>query len=658
MAEVRRELGGWKFWVLTAFIGVLLVPFVLAPDVVPFAFAAVPILVSAAFGRVLLTALVSLVGIVSSVVVLTIGRYTDVLPSRRLLIVVVAAIVGVLLAWVVGRWKARVVEQAEQFRILAENVMDAVLSVTPDLTVTWASPSTEQLLGYRPQELVGRNVRDLIQAEDVQRLRGGTQLVLSGARPITNARFQTAAGTTTWVEITPRLLHDDAGDVSGIVLAIRDIEERVAAREALERELEYDGLTGLAKRGLGIQRIDEVLANGPDQEWALMSVGVQGMTRINHAYSHLAGDRVLQWVADRLVRAAGSPDRVARIAGDEFAVIHHDIDGPESATEAARRLLAEVTGTVDIAGQAIDVAASVGVALPHGTGGADLLGDATEARRQAARSGPLPWALADGDAGVRAREALALQAALREALATGGLKAWFMPVVSLTGRRLSGYECLVRWERPDGTVMGPDGFLAVAEQSGLIRDLDRAMFSQAVARAARAPEDLEFGINVSAATMAAGDFASWMLEAMHVSGVAPSRLMLEVTETALLHVSAATVASMEKLARHGVSWWVDDFGTGFSSISHLRDLPIAGLKLDRSFTRGVVAADTRATHLARGLAGLAAGMDLWTVAEGIETREQAAVLAAQGWAFGQGWYFGRPGPDLAASAPLESGEWP
>lgn len=657
MADVGRELRGREFWLLSALVFALLVPFLLAPEVVPFAFGAVPVLLSCLAGRVLLTAMVGAVAVVVSAAVLMSGNYEDVSPGRRMLIVLVAVAISLVLAWVVQRWKSRVKEQAEQYRLLAENVMDTVLAVDLDLTVTWASPSVEQFLGYRPSEVVGRNVRELILEEDVERLRGGTTTVLSGVRHVTDARFRTSTGQTTWAEITPRLVHDDAGHVTGIVLAIRDIEERIAVGQALQREMEFDGLTGLAKRALGLERIDEVLARAEPGTWVLASVGVQGMTRINHAYSHQAGDRVLQWVAERLVEAAGSPDRVCRVAGDEFAVILHDVDGPEAAAGAARDLLAALSGTLDFAGHAIEVSAAVGLALPHGTGAADLLGDATEARRRAAGSGSERWGLAEGDAGDRAREALALLTSLRTALDSGGLRPWFMPVVSLTGRRLAGYECLVRWEREDGSVVGPDGFLPLAEQSGLIRDIDRSVFAHVVSRAARTSADVEFGVNISAATLGTDDFCDWMMEAIHVGGVRPDRLMLEVTETSLMHVSGETIAAMERLAGHGASWWVDDFGTGFSSISHLRDLPIAGLKLDRSFTADVTSAP-RSAQLAGGLAGLATGMGLWTVAEGIETREQAAALRDLGWGFGQGWYFGRPDPDLRPSGPLEDGTWP
>ena len=215
-----------------------------------------------------------------------------------------------------------------------------------------------------------------------------------------------------------------------------------------------------------------------------------------------------------------------------------------------------------------------------------------------------------------------------------------MPVVSLWDGRVVGLEVLARWRTPDGRVLVPAEFLPRIDEAGLWADLDDAVVVQALRAGAGLPVDVGIGVNLSAASLARPDLADWLLGALHEAGVDPGRLHLELTETSVLHVDARVTAAMDEVAEAGVRWWVDDFGTGYSSISHLRDLPITGMKLDRSFTAGITDRSTRNARLALGLAGLAAGLGLDTVAEGVETPQQAQLLAEQGWQMGQGWLFG------------------
>ena len=202
----------------------------------------------------------------------------------------------------------------------------------------------------------------------------------------------------------------------------------------------------------------------------------------------------------------------------------------------------------------------------------------------------------------------------------------------------------MRWIDADGTIHLPDTFLGIAQRTGAILAIDRTMLRKVLQAAATSADDIAFGFNVSAASLAAETFAGEVADLLDASGVDPRRLHFEVTETALFHVTAAITQTMLSIADRGIGWWVDDFGTGFSSISHLRELPISGLKLDKSFTDGVSIEDTRASRLSIGLVGLAAGLGLSTVAEGIERVEQARVLAEQGWQMGQGYLYGQAAP--------------
>jgi EAL domain-containing protein (putative c-di-GMP-specific phosphodiesterase class I) len=216
-----------------------------------------------------------------------------------------------------------------------------------------------------------------------------------------------------------------------------------------------------------------------------------------------------------------------------------------------------------------------------------------------------------------------------------------MPVVSLRDGRVMGVEVLARWCTPDGRLWPTAQFLPRVDEAGLWMDLDDAVLGEASLSGAGLPGGVGIGVNLSAATLARPDLADWLLGKVDAEGVAPGRLHLELTETSVLRVDARVTAAMQEVADAGVRWWVDDFGTGYSSISHLRDLPITGMKLDRSFTAGITDRSTRNARLALGLAGLAAGLGLDTIAEGVETPQQAQLLAEQGWQMGQGHLFGK-----------------
>ena len=537
-------------------------------------------------------------------------------------------------------------ESERRYRLLAQNAMDLVFSLDKKAIIGWVSPSVTGLLGYQPDELVGQFGGMLIHPDDLPILLAAAAQAREGIPSTCQIRMVTRDGGSRCVEATPRSLLDDAGELVGGVIGVRDIQLEVEAREALEHEIGFDGLTGLAKRDVALDRIREILDTRTSPGWALLCVGVDSMTAVNQAYTYAAGDTVLRAVAERLVEAAGAIDRVARIAGDEFVVLMRDIVTPTDAANAARRILDAVHGPVDMGHTTIDVTGCAGIALSRGQDAQDLLRDATAAMRQASAQGPNRWEFLGGDVGEETRLVLKMQGELREALEQGQIVPWFMPIADFSDGSIVGYEALVRWVLGDGTVVGPDRFIAVAERTGLIFEIDRRMLSTVLDRMVTWAPELHFAVNVSAASLSSGTLDAWVRSELIRTGVRPDRLHLEVTETSLFHVTASIQQTMQSLADLGISWWVDDFGTGFLSISHLRDLPVAGLKLDQTFTAGITPHDSHATRLSRGLAGLANGLGLSTVAEGVETAEQATMLAGQGWQFGQGWFFGKPAPDL------------
>jgi len=345
------------------------------------------------------------------------------------------------------------------------------------------------------------------------------------------------------------------------------------------------------------------------------------------------------------IAAAVKDDLVGRGTGDEFLVIVPDLESGADASVVAERVRVAAQGPVVVGAHHLHPTVSIGVAT--GVGDADpedLLRDAGLAMHKAKANGRDRVEFVDPQISNEASRRLLVDGAVRDAVRDGQLVPWLQPIVRLRDSALVGYEALVRWVRPDGSVVEPAAFLPVAERTSLITEIDRAILQRSVALLGRLHDPLFLAVNVSASTLAQPDYAGFVLDLLSVSGVRPERLHLEVTETAVLRITPAVRTSMARLADVGVRWFMDDFGTGYSSITHLRDLPIRGIKLDRSFTTDLGAADGTAEQLARALGGLARGLALDTVAEGVETREQAAALAACGWVHGQGWLYGKAAP--------------
>lgn len=540
----------------------------------------------------------------------------------------------------------QVAESERRYRLLAENSMDLVFSLDMHAVIDWVSPAARTLLAYEPEELTGKFGGILIHPDDLPTLLDAAAAARAGGTPTCRIRMLRKGGAARWVEATPRPLRNESGVLVGGVIGVRDIEGEVLARAAFEHEVAFDSLTGLAKRDLALERMAEILQSRTAPGWALLCVGIDGMTEINQGYTYAGGDAVLAAVAGRLVKAAGALDRVARIAGDEFVVLMRDIVTATDAGEAAQRILDAVRGPTRINDGWVDVTASIGIAMAGSAGPEELLRDATSAMREASRSGTDHWQFLDVDIESRVRSTLDTQVALRSAVQAGDVQPWLMPIVTLNDGAVVGYEALARWKRADGRVVGPDEFIKAAERSALIRDLDRSMLRQAVDLLARMPGQEYVTVNVAASTLATSSLAGWVAEELARTRVDAARLHLEVTETSLFRVTESVLDTMNQVAELGVTWWVDDFGTGYSSVSHLRDLPISGLKLDRSFTSAIADPESSAARIAHGLVGLAIGLGLTTVAEGVETEAQEQVLRGQGWSLGQGWLYGSPRQEI------------
>ncbi|MEI6620730.1 MAG: PAS domain S-box protein [Actinomycetes bacterium] len=539
------------------------------------------------------------------------------------------------------------IESEQRYRLLAENASDVVWQVSSNGTVMWASESTPTVLGWSRDELQGRTALEFVHPDDLKRAKVARARVLAGGTAKGEYRFRCADGTFRSMAVDARLI--DSKDTNSEVVTLRDIQDEVTAREELIHAIEHDALTGLANRALAVLRIERLLSDlpvrGPRNSAGVLCIGVDSLMAANEALTYAGGDQILETIATRIALNLDDIDLMARGSGDEFLVMLPSLLSGADAGVFAERLRLACKGPIQVGMNVVEPTVSVGIA----TGGADanaddLLRDAALAMRQAKDGGRDRCEFFQEQLAIEAQQRLSVEAGIREGLLVGEFVPWFQPVVTLTDGAVVGYEALVRWVRPDGSVVPPIDFLPVAERSNLIAELDRAVLMQSVSVLARLPDPLHIAVNVSASTLTGMGYAELVVEALAEFGADPSRLILEVTETALLVVTKPIRDAMGRLADFGIRWYADDFGTGYSSIANLRDLPIAGLKLDMSFTAGIRKGDRTSERLGQALSGLADGLGLDTVAEGIETAEEAAVLIAQGWKHGQGWLYGRPAP--------------
>ena len=539
-----------------------------------------------------------------------------------------------------------IVQSEERYRLLAENMGDVVGTGSPQGLITWVSDSVTGLLGWTPQELIERPFLDLVHEEEHQAVRDVRRQLRAGQPVSYDARLRTKEGGWRWVRIRTQPVMSPAGELAGVVTAWQDINERVESVRRLETVLGTDSLTGLPNRETMEQRMLAVQADmvGPNCHAALLCVGIDRLGDVNSAINHAAGDLILTTVARRIAEVAPDAQLVARGAGVDFLVLLPDLTSTSDAVGIAERIRSEVKKEILVDHRRLRVTASIGIATCHAASTpSELIRSATLAMQAAKDQGRDRLMFDDPSLREEAERLMTLAEHARDGISANRFLPWFMPIVDLDSREVVGYEALMRWDFPGG-VLEPKEFTTALVEAGLIGEVDRIIMRQSLAHLAKLPEPTFVSINVSPQALSVPGFSEDVRALVRDAGVAPERVHLELTETSLFRASHEAIAAMTSLATAGVRWYVDDFGTGFSSISHLHDLPIAGLKLDAAFTRALTGGNHRTRRLTQALAGLALGLDLDTVAEGVEDEAQASTLAGQGWRRGQGWLFGQPSP--------------
>ena len=532
----------------------------------------------------------------------------------------------------------------------------------------YVSAGAQEILGFSPGEWIddpGLWARQM-HPDDRARMFAREESLAEPEAP-DEYRLCHRDGRTVWVRDEAALATDERGRLRwhGVIF---DITDRKLAEAELERRAEviryqaaHDPLTSLPNRALFKDRLVQALAR-PGARVAVVLLDIDNFKLVNDSLGHSAGDELLMQIAPRLQTALRPGDTIARLGGDEFVVLLEQISDERSAAHVAERIVAAFEAPFALSAGEHFAKASLGIAIAGAEGSegsqpASLIRDADAAMYQAKARGRARFEIFDRAMRARSVERLSVENDLRRALTREELHVVYQPIVSLRDGSIASVEALLRWEHPTRGLLLPADFIGVAEESGLIEPIGRWVLDTACAQAAAwhslRPDDRPFGIavNLSVRQFTQRDLQATVAAALSASGLEPSSLCLEITESVLLEEPAGVAAAIKRVARLGVRFVLDDFGTGYSSLAYLADLPIDGLKVDQSFIQSL-GGDPRSTAITTAIVRMAQALSLEVIAEGVEAAHQLRVLRALQCELAQGFLFHEPLPASGISALL------
>jgi diguanylate cyclase (GGDEF)-like protein/PAS domain S-box-containing protein len=520
-----------------------------------------------------------------------------------------------------------------------------------DGLVTDANPPILALTGYSFEEMIGRHVLSFIAPDHVARV---LAVMSAGQETAYELAILAKDNTTIPVEFIVRTMLRNGERVRMTI--VRDMRDRHAAQARIHHLAHHDVLTGLPNRGTFLERLDQLMsaARESGDRLALLFIDLDHFKRVNDSLGHLVGDMLLKSVASRITECLRASDLVARFGGDEFMVLLPAANQRGDVDEVAHKLLRAIEMPVEIEGESISVTPSIGVALfpDHGDNASTLIKHADTAMYVAKSRGRANAQFFEAAMASLAYEALVLESQLAQALERSEFSLVFQPVVRAADSRCVSVEALIRWHHPERGLLAPGEFIPMAEQRRLMQRIGRWTMRQAL-RAARdwhvrraGDTPLAVGVNLSSMEFHDADFADSVALLLREEGVAGEHLVIELTEQVLMDDIDRVKRTLARLKHLGVRIAIDDFGSGHSSLMHLKELAVDQIKIDPAFVRGLPG-DGSAMAIARAVVQLAHGLGLRVMAEGVETEAQRQALVGMGCDELQGYLFTKPLPAQA-----------
>jgi diguanylate cyclase (GGDEF)-like protein/PAS domain S-box-containing protein len=537
-------------------------------------------------------------------------------------------------------------ESEVRYRLLFEQNAAGVCVTTPAGEIVDCNATFATLLGYRRNDLVGRNMRDMYE-RGVERDELATMLGDAGMLNGVEIELRRSDGAHVWVLQNLALIgHDDAALIHATVV---DISDRKRAEEQIEFHAYHDVLTHLPNRRLFTDRLALSInrARRSGRSLAVMFIDLDHFKSVNDTLGHTAGDELLLEMSQRLRNCVREDDTVARLGGDEFTIILSELRHPEDAAQVAQKILEAVQPPITLSGMPIELSASIGIAL-YPVDGFDvetLLRNADSAMYRAKESGRNNYQLCTEEMKTRAVERLSLESRLRKAVSLDQLVLHYQPQINLAAGQVVGVEALVRWNDPENGLIEPLAFIPIAEESRLILPIGEWVLRNACVQARtwqdRGLRALRVGVNLSARQFQQHDLADTVKRAIDDAGIDASTIELEITETTAMQNAELSVEVLRSLCDIGVAISIDDFGTGYSSLNYLKRFPLNAVKVDRAFVAGVPTNESDSA-IVTAVIGIARSLHLRVVAEGVETEEQYAFLQRRQCDEAQGFYFSPP----------------
>ena len=555
----------------------------------------------------------------------------------------------------------------ELFQIVTENAADMIALVDTKGRRLYNSPAYKRILGYSPAELGETSSFEQIHPDDrFKVLEAAREARESGVGKRLEYRIRHKDGRWLVLESVASTVRNEKGEVSKLVIVNRDITERKRAEEQLEHNLFHDPMTGLPNRRLFLDRLQNAFQqsrrdNG--QQYALLLANIDHFKVYNETMGTAPGDQILQEIARRISATCRQADTVARtqgdgaaselvlarLGGDEFTIILDAIHDPSDAMRVAKRLQAAVAEPFFVDTREIRASASIGIAVSTAAHERpeDVLKDADVAMRRAKALGGSRCEVFDEAMHTRAEGRLRLEADLRTALAGRQFRIHYQPVMELASNTVIGFEALLRWEHPTQGLISPYRFIEAAEDSGVLVSIGHWLILQACRQLREweannsSGQPVNITVNVSARQFADAHLVNDIQDALQETGVNPSQLQLEMTESVAGADPKLTVTVLAHLKHMGIGVILDDFGIGSASLRGLWQFPVDALKIDRSLVREMQT-DRSANDLIEMIITLAHKMKLRVIAEGVETVRQFERLRELGCEYGQGYYFSQP----------------